>query len=195
MGNLAKGATTPKSIKQAAAKVAKIMDAAESSARRQYNVNKLGVREELDEFFRVVKIVESSNSDYYMVHLVEGTKKYDPFKVSVPILASDLSFNYVGQTYLEEGMTHADVDYKSMVPLLKVADKHLNEESIVDDKTGEPIEYYIYGFQVLRYFVTEKPTEKWSSVDIVDDNGEVLHEGVYLKKRLVRADGSAVDQS
>lgn len=188
MGNLAKGATTPKSIKKAAAKVAKIMDAAESSARRQYNVNKLGVREELDEFFRVVKIVESSNSDYYMVHLVEGTRKYDPFKVSVPILASDLSFNYVGQTYLEEGMTHADVDYKSMVPLLEVADKHLNEEFISD-------EYYIYGFQVLRYFVTEKPTEKWSAVDIVDDNGEVLHEGVYLKKRLVRADGSAVEQS
>ena len=195
MGNLAKGATTPKSIKQAAAKVAKIMDAAESSARRQINVNKLGVRKELDEFFRVTKIVEAEkNSDYYMLHLVEGTRKYNPFKVSVPILASDLSFNYVGQTYLEEGMSHADVDHKSMVSLLKVANKHLNEESIVDDK-GEPVEYYIYGFQVLRYFVTEKPTEKWSSVDIVDDNGEVLHEGVYLKKRLVRADGSAVDQS
>ena len=187
MGNVANGAKTPKSISKAADKVAQLAKQSAESAVRDYNVNKLGVRAELDEFFRVTKIVESDNSEYVIVHLKEGSKKHslDAFKVTVPVKVSELDDTYVGTTYLKKGMTIDDVDEDGYVTLGSL------EGQIGNDKLDQP--YYVYGFQVLRYFVTEKPTEKWSAVNIVDDAGKILHEGVYLKKRLVRADGSAVE--
>ena len=43
-------------------------------------------------------------------------------------------------------------------------------------------------------FVKEQPTEDWPAVNIVDDEGNMLHEAVYLKKYVVRLDGTEVTQ-
>ena len=187
MGKLAKGATTPQSISELSAKVGQTVNAAEASARRQYPAHNLGVRKEFNQFFRVTKVVESeTNPDYVIVHVCEGSKlAFNKFEVTIPYHVSTLNREWVGNTYLSKDMSLEDIDEDAMVTLESVVDKYLGEEHIDKD-------FFIYGVQAYRYFVEEKPTDNWSAVDIVDEEGKVLHKEVYLKKRLVRLDGSPV---
>ena len=187
MGKLAKGATTPQSISELSAKVEQTVNDAETSARRQYPAHKLGIRKEFNQFFRITEIVEAKkNPDYVIVHVCEGSKlAFNKFEATIPYKKSILNREWVGTTYLSKGMSLADIDEDAMVTLESVVDKYLHEGDIPDD-------FYIYGVQALRYFVEEKPTDNWSAVDIVDEEGKVLHKEVYIKKRLVRMDGSPV---
>jgi hypothetical protein len=197
MNKSKKGATTPQSIKAAAKTVENVVNAAEASATRSYNVNKLGVRAEFNEFFRVASIKSSENDDYVLVTVVEGNKLvHNKMEVTTPYHVDKLRDAWFGKTYLNPGMTIADVDHSSLVNLQDLCATHLDEENVEEvDKDGNIVHYYMYGVSVLRYFVTEKPTDNWSAVNIVNDDNVVLEENVYLKKRLVRFDGSSVEEA
>ena len=197
MNKSRKGATTPQSIKKATETVENIVNAAEASATRSYNVNKLGVRAEFNEFFRVSSIKSSENDDYVLVTVVEGNKLvHNKMEVTTPYHVDKLRDAWFGKTYLNPGMTIADVDHSSLVTLQDLCATHLDEENVEEvDKDGNIVHYYMYGVSVLRYFVTEKPTDNWSAVNIVNDDNVVLEENVYLKKRLVRFDGSSVEEA
>ena len=197
MNKSRKGATTPQSIKKATETVENIVNAAEASATRSYNVNKLGVRAEFNEFFRVASIKSSENDDYVLVTVVEGNKLvHNKMEVTTPYHVDKLRDAWFGKTYLNPGMTIADVDHSSLVTLQDLCATHLDEENVEEvDKDGNIVHYYMYGVSVLRYFVTEKPTDNWSAVNIVNDDNVVLEENVYLKKRLVRFDGSSVEEA
>ena len=189
MGKLANGATTPQSISELSEKVAQtVVNDAEASARRQYPAHKLGIRKEFNEFFRVTKVVEAKkNPDYVIVHVCEGSKlAFNKFEATIPYHVSTLTREWVGTTYLSKDMSLKDIDEDAMVTLESVVDEYLGEEHVDKD-------FFIYGVQALRYFVEEKPTDNWSAVDIVDEEGKVLNKEVYIKKRLVRMDGSPVE--
>jgi len=188
MNKSKKGATTPQSIKTASKTVENIVNAAEASATRSYNANKLGVRKEFNEFFRVSAIKTSSNDDYVLVTVIEGDRMaFNKLEVTTPVHVDSLRDVWFGTTYLAPGMTMRDVDHSTMVNLQTLCETHLDEDMEED--------FYMYGVSVLRYFVTEKPTDNWSAVNIVDDNDVVLEENVYLKKRLVRMDGTSVEEA
>jgi len=188
MNKSKKGATTPQSIKEAAKNVANVVNNAEASATRSYNANKLGVRKEFNEFFRVSAIKTSSNDDYVLVTVIEGDRMaFNKLEVTTPVHVDSLRDVWFGTTYLAPGMTMLDVDHSKMVNLQTLCETYLDEDMEED--------FYMYGVQVLRYFVTEKPTDNWSAVNIVDDEGTVMHENVYLKKRLVRMDGTSVEEA
>ena len=196
MNRSKKGATTPQSIKKATETVENVVNNAEASATRSYNANKLGVRAEFNEFFRVASIKSSENDDYVLVTVVEGNKLvHNKMEVTTPYHVDKLRDAWFGKTYLNPGMTVSDVDHSSLVDLQTLCETHLDEENVEEvDENGNIVHYYMYGVQVLRYFVTKKPTDNWSEVNIVDDNDVVLEKNVYLKKRLVRMDGTSVEE-
>ncbi len=197
MNKSKKGATTPQSIKAAAKTVENIVNTAEASANRKYEANKLGVRKEFNEFFRVASIKTSTNDDYILVTVVEGDRTvHNKLEVTTPYHVDKLRDAWFGVTYLAPGMTMRDVDHSTMVNLQDLCATHLDEENVEEvDENGNIVHYYMYGVQVFRYFVTEKPTDNWSAVNIVDDEGTVTQENVYLKKRLVRMDGTSVQEA
>lgn len=188
MGNVANGVTTPQSIKSKSKTMQNIVDEAAKSAAQPYNRRKLGVRSELDEFFRITKILPAKkNSEYVVLYLKEGSKarSLNGFEATLPVKQADLPHSYVGGTYLSKGMTIDDVDEDSYVTLESLQDQ-IGKDSLDGD-------FFVYGYQIETYTTKEKPAEKWTLRNIVDDNDKIVEEAVYVKKRLVRADGSIVE--
>ena len=206
MGKLAKGATTPQSFSELSAKVGQtvVNDAEASAQRRQYPKSKLGVQEELSEFFRVMKIVQSEkNPDYIILTVAEADRlKYDKLGVNTPVKTDRLRNHWFGTTYLGDGMTVKDVDPSTMVSLYDLVhgkyDKDGNEiipsylSKDHDNVVDIPQDYYLYKAQVKRSTTTEQPTEKHKLVDIVDDNGKVVEANVYRVTELVGLDGTPI---
>ena len=158
-------------------------------ANKKYPASKLGVQEELCEFFRVVKIRQSDNPDYVIVTVVEADRlKFKPLGVNTPYHVDRLRNQWFGTTYLGKGMTSEDVDPSTMVSLHElVHDKgYLSSD---DEVVDIPEDFYMYNAQVERYTTPEQPSDSHRLVDIVDDNGKVIEKNVYRVTQLVGLDG------
>ena len=167
-------------------------------ANKKFPASKLGVQEELCEFFRVVKIRQSDNPEYVILTVVEADKlKFQPLGVNTPYHVDRLRNQWFGSTYLRKGMTSADVDPDTLVSLHDlVHGKVVDGEQVIkpylsddDNIVDIDVDFYLYNAQVERYTTTEQPSDSHKLVDIVDDNGKVIEKNVYRVTRLVGLDG------
>ena len=179
MTKVKKGVTTPQSIKEAAVLVANTVKTAESGTRKQKH-SELGKQSKYT-FFRIVSIhTTDTQSDENIQYLKVLLREPNPL-MSKPkeahhyVKFDELDSLMVGNTYLKRSVDIDDALDGDTVSFDKIADKYLDQGVIA--KT-----WYCYGLQLRNWYVEEQPTEKYTPVDLVDDDGNVIQHDVYIKK-------------
>ena len=190
MTKLSKGATTPQSIEESKKIVGSIVKDSESSALRAVKASKLG-RKSSAEFVRILSISTPKTGDvdkYVVIKVCEGPKLIaKKATAKMPMDVESLDYEYASPQYLTPGQASDDLDHSKLVTLASLVTKYKDTGNIAE-------EFYYHRVSIFSNYVKEQPTEDWPAVNIVDDEDKVLHEAVYLKKYVVRLDGTEVTQ-
>jgi len=190
MTKLKKGVTTPKSVEASKEIVGSIVRSAESSALRAVNASKLG-RKSSAEFVRILSISTPKTGDvdkYVIIKVCEGPKLIAKKSTAkMPMDVESLAYEYASPQYLNPGQTSDDLDHSKLVTLASLVTKYKDTGNIAE-------EFYYHRVSIFSNFVEEQPTEDWPAVNIVDNEGNMLHQSVYIKKYVVRLDGTEVTQ-
>ena len=190
MTKLSKGATTPQSIEESKKIVGSIVKDSESSALRAVKASKLG-RKSSAEFVRILSISTPKTGDvdkYVVIKVCEGPKLIAKKSTAkMPMDVDSLQYEYASPQYLNPGQASDDLDHSKLVTLASLVTKYKDTGNIAE-------EFYYHRVSIFSNYVKEQPTEDWPAVNIVDDEDKVLHEAVYLKKYVVRLDGTEVTQ-
>ncbi len=182
MGKSKKGATAPQSSKSVTAKVMQTVQQAEASARRTVAASKLGFdnRSSKATFLRIVgvKSPKNGNQDGVNLIVVEGPKLTANKKSTSHFITFDaLLLEHVTQQCLSRKESMDDIDETRLEPMVGIVHEHLDTGAIEK-------EYYWYNVAIYSVAQDSQPHENADLVDVVDDEGNVLESGKYIRRKV-----------
>ena len=182
MGKSKKGATAPQSSKSVTDRVMQTVQQAEASARRTVAASKLGFenRSSKATFLRIVgvKTPDTKNKDGVNLIVAEGPKLTSGKKSTSHFIFFDaLLLEHVTQQCLSRKESIEDIDEGRLEPMIKLVHKYLDAGAIEE-------EYYWYNVAIYSVAQDSKPHENADAVDVVDDEGNVLESGKYIRRRV-----------
>lgn len=182
MGKSKKGATAPQSSKSVTAKVMQTVQQAEASARRTVAASKLGFdnRSSKATFLRIVgvKSPKNGNQDGVNLIVVEGPKLTANKKSTSHFITFDaLLTEYVTPQYLSRTESMDNIDEAGLESMVELVHEYLDADTIEK-------EYYWYGVTLFSVAQDSQPHENADAVDVVDDEGNVLESGKYIRRKV-----------
>lgn len=182
MGNSKKGATAPQSSKSVTDKVMQTVQQAEASARRTVAASKLGFenRSSKATFLRIVGVKSPKNGNRDGVNLIvaEGPKLTSNKKSTSHFITFDeLLLEHVTQQCLSRKESMDDIDEGRLEPMVSIVHEHLDTGAIEK-------EYYWYNVTLFSVAQDSQPHESADAVDVVDDEGNVLESGKYIRRKV-----------
>lgn len=182
MGKSKKGATAPQSSKSVTAKVMQTVQQAEASARRTVAASKLGFenRSSKATFLRIVGVKSPKNGNQDGVNLIvaEGPKITSNKKSTSHFIYFDrLLTEYVTPQYLSRTESIEDIDEGRLESMVELVHKYLDAGAIEE-------EYYWYNVALYSVAQDSQPHENADLVDVVDDEGNVLESGKYIRRKV-----------